>query len=104
MKFINIRDFRENTSAIRKEMDVDREEIVLTVNGQPSAIVTPVDSDNLEEQLAAIRRARAAVAIDRARQIARERGLDKMSMKEVDDLVRSWRRTGSGKSSGKPGR
>ena len=56
----------------------------------------PVADENLEETLSAIRRARAANALRQIREMARERGLDKMSEEEIQaeiDAVRRERAT-----------
>jgi hypothetical protein len=40
---------------------------VLTLNGRPIALVTPASGEDLEEQLLAVRRARAGIALRRLR-------------------------------------
>ena len=95
MKFITIRDFRTKSAAIRKELKAEKE-MILTANGRPIAILARVEPDTVEDELMAIRRARARVAVDRIRAHAKAAGLDKMTMKEIDALiaeVRHERRT-----------
>ena len=89
MKFMSIRDFRSRP--IRKNIAAERE-IVLTANGQPIALVSAVGPDNLEDELLALRRARARVAIDRMRAQAKAHGLDKMTMDEIDAIIAEVRR------------
>ncbi|HUT36135.1 MAG TPA: type II toxin-antitoxin system Phd/YefM family antitoxin [Planctomycetota bacterium] len=89
MRFMSIRDFRSRP--IRKELASDRE-IVLTANGQPIAVVSAVEPDTVEDELVALRRARARVAIDRMRAQAKARGLDKMTMDEIDAIIADVRR------------
>ena len=89
MKFMSIRDFRSRP--IRKNIASERE-IVLTANGQPIALVSAVEPDNLEDELLALRRARARVAIDRMRAQAKAQGLDKMTMEEIDAIIADVRR------------
>ena len=91
MKFVTIREFRGNAATVRKELETERE-IVLTSNGKPVAMLTPVAPDTVEEEVSAIGEARARLAIDRIREHARKTGLDKMTMREVDDLVAKVRR------------
>ena len=70
--------------------------MVITNNGKPIALLTPLSDENLEETLSAIRRARAANALRQIREMARERGLDKMSEEEIQaeiDAVRRERAT-----------
>lgn len=90
MKLVSIRDFRANAAAVRKQLESEGE-IVLTVSGTPFAILTPVQ-DDLERELAAIRRARARRAVDKIREHSRREGLDQASMSEVDELVGRVRR------------
>ena len=91
MKFVTIRDLRSKTAAIRKDLEQERE-IVLTANGRPFAVMTPVGSDTVEDEIRAIRRARAKAAVERIRAQAKARGLDRLTMKEIDTLIAEARR------------
>ena len=95
MKFVTIRDLRSKTAAIRKDLEQERE-IVLTANGRPFAVMTPVGSDTVEDEIRAIRRARAKGAVERIRAQAKARGLDKLTMKEIDTLIAEARRARRG--------
>lgn len=72
-------------------MQADRE-IVVTANGRPIAIMTRVDPDTVEEEILAIRRARARAALSRMRDRARSEGLDRLTMDQIDDIVSRARR------------
>ena len=91
MKFVTVRDFRNKTAAIRKELSSEHE-IVLTSNGRPFAIVTDVDEESFEKKLAALRRARAYAVLDRVRTRAKAAGVDKLTMEEIDAEVAKVRR------------
>jgi hypothetical protein len=91
MKFVAVRDLRSRTAAIRKELATERD-MVLTANGQPFAILASVPPDRVEENLLAIRRARALMAMDRLQDWARSQGLDQMTMDDVDALIAKVRR------------
>ncbi len=95
MKFVTIRELRSKTASIRKDLAQERE-IVLTANGRPFAVVTPVEPDSVEEELQAIRRARAKVAVERLRTQARAKGLDRLTMGEIDAIVAETRRARRG--------
>jgi len=58
MKFISIRDLRKDTAGLRRDLEANRE-IILTANGKPIAVMTRVGPDDVEEEILAIRRARA---------------------------------------------
>jgi hypothetical protein len=68
------------------------EEVILTANGQPFAIVAKIRPDKLDKELLAIRRARAKVALDGIRTSAEESGTARISMQEVDAIIRKVRR------------
>ena len=91
MKFVSIRDLRSNTASFRKELETERE-IVLTANGRPFAVMTSVSSNTVEEELLAIRRARARTALSRIRARARAKGLDILSSRQIDALIAKVRR------------
>lgn len=91
MKFVTIRDFRNKTAAIRKDLSAEHE-IVLTANGHPFAILAAVDEDSFEEKLAALRRARARALLDRVRARAKDKGVDKLTMREVNAVIAQVRR------------
>jgi antitoxin (DNA-binding transcriptional repressor) of toxin-antitoxin stability system len=95
MKFITVRDIRTSPARIWRELP-EEQEMVITNNGKPIALLTPLSDENLEETLSAIRRARAANALRQIREMARERGLDKMTEEEIQaeiDAVRRERAT-----------
>jgi antitoxin (DNA-binding transcriptional repressor) of toxin-antitoxin stability system len=86
MKFITVRDLRSRTAAIRKELATERD-MVVTANGRPFAIIAAVHPDSVEDDLRAIRGARALEAMRRMQADAKARGLDKMTMEEIDALI-----------------
>ena len=91
MRFVSIKDLRSKTSAIRRDLAVD-EEIVVTAHGRPIALLTAVEGDSLEEELLARRRAKARMALDRARSQAKAAGTAGMPMREVEEIVAEARK------------
>ena len=91
MKFISIRDLRSNTARLRKDLEAERE-VVVTANGRPFAVMTGVNPDRVEEEIVAIRRARACAALSRIRTKARADGLDRLTMEQIDAIVAKGRR------------
>jgi len=86
MKFMSVREFRVNTGRVRRDLDRD-EEVILTANGQPFAIVSAVHPEAFDKELEAIRRARAKVALERVRESAARAGTADMSMREIEKTV-----------------
>ena len=95
MKFITVRDIRTSPAEIWKRLP-EEQEMVITNNGRPIALLTPLSDDTLEETLSAVRRARAVNAVHQMRRLARERGLDEMSEEEIQAEIDAARRERSG--------
>lgn len=91
MKFITVRDIRTSPAQVWKQLP-DEQELVITNNGKPIALLTPISDDTLEQTLSAVRRARAANAIRRMQRFAREQGLDRLSEEEIESEIRAARR------------
>ncbi len=63
-------------------------ELVLTTNGKPVAIILDLpEGEDPEEALDSVRAARSQLALRRLRQTARKGGKDKMSPREIQDVI-----------------
>ena len=95
MKTLTIRDFRTQPAAVRR--DLAREpEVLLTANGRPYALVTPMTGENADEVARALRMARAQLALRALRRQAREAGTDGLGLAGIDAVIakaRAARRT-----------
>lgn len=91
MKFMSAREFRVHTGTMRRDLDRD-EEVVLTANGRPFAIVSAVRPEWFDQELRAIRGARGKVALERVRESAVRSGTADMPMAEIDAIVADTRR------------
>jgi antitoxin (DNA-binding transcriptional repressor) of toxin-antitoxin stability system len=91
MKMVTVREFRANTAAIWKELGPNQD-LVLTNNGKPFALVKPVTEDSLEDELRFARRNRAELAMRNMREHAKRMGLDKLSMAEINAEIAAVRR------------
>lgn len=90
MKFITVRDFRTSPARIWKELP-EEQEMVITNNGKPIALLTPLSDESLEETISAVRQARAIEAVRVMQQSAKARGLDTMTQAEIEDEIRQSR-------------
>ena len=90
MKFITVRDIRTSPARIWSQLS-EEQEMVITNNGKPIALLTPLSDDTLEGTLSAVRQARAIEAVRKMQQIARERGVSSMGEAEIDDEIRRAR-------------
>ncbi|GAB6112385.1 type II toxin-antitoxin system Phd/YefM family antitoxin [Desulfomicrobium salsuginis] len=94
MKFVSVRDFREKSARIWKELP-DEREMVITSNGRPVAILAAVNESNLVEALSAFRTARAVEAVAELQKRALEHGDDRISMDEIQAEIKAVRMTRS---------
>lgn len=100
MKFISTRDLRNRPGFVRELARKD--DIVLTANGKPVALLLGLEDDDFEETAQAIRQARAQRALSRMRRQAESKGLSGMSLSAIDAevrAVRSKRKAGSKRKS-----
>lgn len=91
MKFITVRDIRTSPAQIWKQLP-EEQEMVITNNGRPIALLTPITDQSLEQTLSAVRRARAMAAVQNMQKRARDLGLDRMTDDEIDEEIRAARR------------
>jgi hypothetical protein len=90
MKFMTVREFRGNTGQIRSDLEQENE-IVLTANGQPFALVSRLRPEQFDRDVLAIRRARARLALERVHDSAERAGSSKLTATEIADAIRSVR-------------
>ncbi len=91
MKFITVRDIRGRSGQVWSKLARERD-IILTSNGKPIAILSAVSEENLEESLAAVRRARAAAAVEKMQLESVKAGTDKISLDEINAEIRMARK------------
>ena len=89
MKFRSTRDLRNRPGFVREL--VQKEDIVLTANGKPVALLLGLEGDDFEETAQAIRQARAQRALSRMRRQADNKGLSDMSLAQINAEIRSVR-------------
>lgn len=89
MQFVSVRDFRIRPGEIWNRLKDD--DLVVTSNGRPIAILTDVDAENLEETLSMLRRLRAQMAVSRMRQTATESGAAQLTADEIEAEIQEAR-------------
>ncbi len=90
MRFISVREFRGNSGDVWKEL-LTEQELVITSNGKPIAIVSAVSEETLEDALRAIRRARATAAVQVMQRQSAKRGLATEDVSKEISAARSER-------------
>lgn len=95
MEFVPYRLIRNEPNELRKKLE-EQGELVVTVDGEPMAIMLQVPEGSLEDLVMLVSQVRAQLAVSKIRLNARHSGLDQISEKEVDYIVheaRAKRRT-----------
>ena len=91
MQFMAVRDLRGKSAEAWEKLERERE-IVITSNGKPIAIMTAVSEENLEEALTVMRRLQAIMAAEALQKRSAEKGIDKLSAREINEEIRAVRR------------
>jgi PHD/YefM family antitoxin component YafN of YafNO toxin-antitoxin module len=89
MQFVSVREFRNSSKAIWAKLKSDGE-VVITNNGQPTAILVNVEEGDFEETLTDVRRAKAIRDFSRMREEAEERGF--LSDEEINAGIQAYRK------------
>ena len=90
MKFIPSRDLRIRPGEVWKRLRAERE-LVITSNGRPVAVMIPVRDDNLAQTIQTMRRARLQETIRQMQRESVRKGLDRLTMAEIDEEIRRAR-------------
>lgn len=90
MKFITVRDFRSTPAQIWKELPEEKE-MVITNNGKPIALLTPINDVDLEESLNLWRKLRAMEALRKLQASAQKNNIDTMSSQEIEQEIANAR-------------
>ena len=90
MDFISIREFRTQPDKIWEKL-VRTHQLVVTRNGKPFAILAETSSADLEADLQEMQRARFGRSLAGIRAEAQKKGLDKLSLDQVNDIIRNAR-------------
>ena|SRR3990167_4114407 len=90
MEFVTVRDLRIHTGKVWEKLE-EKKDLIITSNGRPMAIMTEISGDTLEATLNAVREARGRGAIRQMRRDALQKGLDKLSEKEIEAEIKQTR-------------
>ena len=91
MKFVSVRELRLKPGDVWKAAKIEKD-LVITANGRPVAILTGVDENTFEQELAIIQRARALTALDRLHRKSVQKGTHTMSEKAIQAEIDEVRR------------
>ncbi len=91
MRFISVRDLNTKPKEIWSK--IKKEEVVITSNGKPIALLSGVTEENLEKTVRAIRRSRALIALEEMQKRSIELGLDKLTDSQIVSEIRAARKS-----------
>ena len=91
MRFVSVRELRGKSAAIWKEL-AQEQEMVITSNGKPIALLAATSEELLEELLAALRSTRALVAVNAMQQASIKAGTDRLSAADIDNEIKAVRK------------
>ncbi|MBM4368326.1 MAG: type II toxin-antitoxin system Phd/YefM family antitoxin [Deltaproteobacteria bacterium] len=89
MRFVSIRDIRNTPATVWEALGTD--DLVLTSNGDPVALIVRVEKDSLDETVSMLRRARAQQALAAIRAGARREGTSALTSAEIDAEISAAR-------------
>ena len=92
MNFYSVRDLRNGSKNMWADLDKG-DEVVLTNNGKPSALMIDIPEGAFDEVVQAVRQAKAMIALNNMRKKAAQSGF--MSDDEINDLISEARNGGA---------
>jgi len=90
MRFISVRDLSTKPREIWTK--IKDEEVVITSNGKPIALLSGVTEETLEKTVRSIRRSRAIIALEEMQKKSIELGLDKLTDSQIESEIRAVRK------------
>jgi antitoxin (DNA-binding transcriptional repressor) of toxin-antitoxin stability system len=90
MRFISVRELSTKPKEIWSK--IKDEEMVITSNGKPIAILSGVTEETLGKKLRAIRRSRTFIALEEMQKKSLELGLDKLTDSQIEIEIQAARK------------
>ena len=91
MRFISVRELSTKPREIWSK--IKNEEVVITSNGKPIALLSGVTEETLEKTVRSIRRSRALIALEEMQKKSLESGLDKLTDSQIESEIRAVRKS-----------
>jgi antitoxin (DNA-binding transcriptional repressor) of toxin-antitoxin stability system len=91
MKFFTVRDFRTSPARIWEQLPIEQE-LIITNNGKPIALLTPLTDETLEETVKNLRKVKAVNAVQKMQGIATQKGLSRLSEQDIEDEITQYRK------------
>ena len=91
MDFVSVRQLRNESAAVWEALAASKD-LVVTSNGKPIAVLSATTATTLEASLAALRQARAQLAVTAMQRRAKETGADQFTLDDVNAEIEAARR------------
>ena len=91
MKMITVRELKSKPGSAWLKTAA-RDDLVLTNNGKPVAIISPANEKNIEERLRQLSRLRATEAVERIQRRSLELGKDKTPSAVINKVIKKVRK------------
>ena len=95
MDFISVRQLRTESAAVWEALAAAKD-LVITSNGKPIAVLSATTATTLEASLAALRQARAQLAVAAMQRHAKESGADQFTLDDINAEIEAARRQREG--------
>ncbi len=91
MKFLTVRDLRNKSAQVWKDLP-EEQEMVITNNGRPVAILSSINENNLETSLNSIRRSRLVEAVSSIQLESATKGKNKLTIDAINQEIKEARK------------
>lgn len=88
MEYMTVRDFRTSSKSIWEKLEQNNE-VIVTNNGRPAALMLSIRDGEVEQLLRAIRQTKAMMAVNNMRTVAMESGY--MTDEEIEAEIKACR-------------
>lgn len=91
MRFVSVRELRNRAAKVWRQLEREQD-LVVTSNGKPVALLSAVTEDSLEARMTSLRRSRAAAAVSAMQEGSLRSGRSRITPAEVEAEIAAARR------------
>jgi len=91
MRFVSVRELSTKPKEVWKKIKED--DIIITSNGKPIAILSGVTEASLDRELRAFRRGRALLALEEMQKVSAARRLDQWAESKIEAEINAVRKS-----------
>ncbi len=91
MQFISVRDLSTKPKEVWRK--IKGEEVVVTSNGKPIALLSGVTEETMEKTVRAFRRSRALIALEEMQKESVQSGLEKLTDSQIESEIQAVRKS-----------